>query len=250
MSTLIHCCAIQHCQQFEHSLTDGIKIEDKHQKCYDLYGIYIYSIKSKIKWTLISGMAAFVIVVLTLVLYGSIDFYAKKGVMKTYRYSDTRRQDRVTKMKAVLKNLQEKSVEILTGEQSTVTAEGRVTSSPTGASNQAHFPNIKIKEQETFRPLDNESYMYVRSAYLDYRFNPPVIQILTVMGGHIFSYSKAIRCQFMRYKYNRTEVQTVEGALMKLRNPINCFFRSVAVSCKASLANPPDYVSLSYKEIG
>ena len=42
--------------------------------------------------------------------------------------------------------------------------------------------DINIKEEGTFKTLDNEPYFYVRSAYLDNRFNPPTVQILSVMG--------------------------------------------------------------------
>ena len=113
------------------------------------------------------------------------------------------------------------------------------------------FANVSIKEPDTFTTLDNEPYFYVRSAYLEYRHDPPRVQILAVMGSHLLEETENIRCRFMRSSKTKSlQMEVVAAELRKMNNPVGCYFKSVQISCSLSDDDAPDYVSISYKEEG
>ena len=159
----------------------------------------------------------------------------------------------ITKRKTKTKDLTDTSdsttLETIRHTEPTTINKTATTHNPVSTTTQPYL-DIHIKEEGTFRSLDNEPYFYVRSAYVDNRFNPSTVQILTVMGWHLFRYSGQIHCHFLRTRSESNSIEKVKVKFHKLNNPVSCFFRSVAILCNTSSTDPPDYVSLSYRGEG
>ena len=108
---------------------------------------------------------------------------------------------------------------------------------------------LNLKEDDTFWNSEEEPHLYIRSSYLDYRFEKPVVQFLTVMGHNI---SESIVCHFAYYRPCKEIVANIQSSLTDLfkNDRTKCFYLQVIVKCPFSADDPPDYVAVSTKSIG
>ena len=108
---------------------------------------------------------------------------------------------------------------------------------------------LNVKKDDTFWNSEEEPHLYIRSAYLDYRFEKPVVQFLTIVGHNI---SESIVCHFAYYRPCEEIVANVQSSLTDLfkNDRTKCFYLQVIVKCPFSADDPPDYVAVSTKSTG
>ena len=103
-----------------------------------------------------------------------------------------------------------------------------------------------VKEDDTFGVPKNEPYLYLRSAYLDHRFNPPKIWILALAGRTISSSS--IQCYQMQILSNGNIVKPLKTSIY-LDHTKACFFKMYVFHCDMDHGKP-DYVTISANQRG
>ena len=108
---------------------------------------------------------------------------------------------------------------------------------------------LNIKESDTFWNSEREPHLHIRSAYLDYRFEKPVVQFLTIMGHNL---SDSIICHFAYNRPCKEIVANVQSSLTDLfkNDRTKCFYLQVTVKCPFSPDEPPDYVAVSTNSTG
>ena len=103
-----------------------------------------------------------------------------------------------------------------------------------------------VKEDDTSGVPKNEPYLYLRSAYLDYRFNPPKIWILALAGKTISSSS--IQCYRMQ-NINKDNIVKPLKTNIYLNHTKACFFKMYVFHCDMDQGKP-DFVTISTNQRG
>ena len=106
---------------------------------------------------------------------------------------------------------------------------------------------LNLLEKDTFWFSDKEALLHIRSAYLDFRFDPPKTQILTLMGYNLSSNPDSIVCHYVYQRQCQEFVRNVNASVVFLheRERTKCFFKEVIVRCSFPKNDPPDYVAVS-----
>ena len=102
--------------------------------------------------------------------------------------------------------------------------------------------------KDEFGIPDNEPHLYLRSAYLDYRLNPPKAWVLAVAGKDLKSQNA--QCLY-HFKANGSQkektVVVITGLYSDTKN--TCFFRLFIFQCDLGKVKP-DYVTITFNGKG
>ena len=98
--------------------------------------------------------------------------------------------------------------------------------------------------EDAFGVPSNEPYLYLRSAYLDYRFNAPKTWILVVAGKNLDV--KTAQCIYSR---DKGKTETVNATLSHNSGARGCFYRQYIFDCNLGERNP-HFVTLTFNGKG
>ena len=110
------------------------------------------------------------------------------------------------------------------------------------------FNGTFIVNKDEFGIPDNEPHLYLRSAYLDYRLNPPKAWVLAVAGKDLKSQNA--QC-FYHFKASGSKKERTEAISTTVYSDIksSCFFRLLILQCDLS-SEKPDYVTITFNDKG
>ena len=105
-----------------------------------------------------------------------------------------------------------------------------------------------IVNKDEFGIPDNEPHLYLRSAYLDYRLNPPKAWVLSVAGKNLKSQNA--QC-FYHFKASGSKRERTVAISTTIYSDIksSCFFRLLILQCDLG-RDKPDYVTVTFNEKG
>ena len=109
--------------------------------------------------------------------------------------------------------------------------------------------NFTVNKDEFGIP-GNEPHLYLRSAYLDYRLNPPKTWVLAVAGIDL----KAQNAQCLyHFKARGSKKERTEAVTTSIHSDTksSCFFRLLILHCDLSSSrDKPDYVTITFSDEG
>ena len=105
-----------------------------------------------------------------------------------------------------------------------------------------------IVNKDEFGIPDNEPHLYLRSAYLDYRLNPPKAWVLAVAGEDLKSQNA--QCLY-HFKANGSQKEKTVAVITSVYSDIKntCFFRLLIFQCDLGKVKP-DYVTITFNDKG
>ena len=117
------------------------------------------------------------------------------------------------------------------------------------ASNTSRNETIKddisfVLNEDAFGVPSNEPYLFLRSAYLDHRFNPPRTWILAVAAKTLDR--NTAQCV---YKEENGDIETVKAVASHDGAANYCFYAQYIFYCNLGDRNP-DFVTLTFNDKG
>ena len=105
-----------------------------------------------------------------------------------------------------------------------------------------------IVNKDEFGIPDNEPHLYLRSAYLDYRLNPPKTWVLSVAGKDLKTQNA--QCFYYFKARESTQEETMAVITTVYSNIKNdCFFGLLILQCDLG-KDIPDYVTITFNDKG
>ena len=162
--------------------------------------------------------------------------YISLAVIRMYFNSNSKNQTDTTRK--AMQNIQ-KEMEIVVSHFKTWPTENRTTNQSNGTF---------IVNKDEFGIPSNEPHLYLRSAYLDYRLNPPKTWVLSVAGKDLKTQNA--QC-FYYFKANGSKKERTEAITTSIFSDIksSCFFRVLILQCDLG-KDKPDYVTITFNNKG
>ena len=106
-----------------------------------------------------------------------------------------------------------------------------------------------IVNKDEFGIPDNEPHLYLRSAYLDYRLNPPKAWVLAVAGKDLKSQNAQCLYHFKANGSKTEKTVATTRSMFREKKKSSCFFHLLIFQCDLS-RDKPDYVTITFNNKG
>ena len=106
-----------------------------------------------------------------------------------------------------------------------------------------------IVNKDKFGSPDNEPHLYLRSAYLDYRLNPPKAWVLAVAGNDLKTENGQCFYHFKANGSKRERTEAISTTIYSGNKGVSCFFHLLILQCDLS-KDKPDYITITFNETG
>ncbi len=116
----------------------------------------------------------------------------------------------------------------------------------------------KVKDEHSFWHSSGlrRAPLYIRSAYVDFRVEPPSVRVLTIMSRAFQDEARTLVCSLSRLNKECNDTVRTKASVEELltAHSFTCFYKEVLVQCHLPesfrTSGPPEYVGISLNKTG